>query len=43
MTKFLLALKDIEKSFDDEPVLRRVSLNLRAGEIVALLGPSGCG
>ncbi|MFQ5421992.1 MAG: ABC transporter ATP-binding protein, partial [Anaerolineae bacterium] len=32
-----------EKSFDGEPVLRGVSLALRAGEIVVLLGPSGCG
>ncbi|MCA9924623.1 MAG: ABC transporter ATP-binding protein, partial [Anaerolineales bacterium] len=39
----LLTLKNIEKSFDGEPVLRGVSLELKAGEIVVLLGPSGCG
>ncbi len=39
----VLTIENIEKSFDGEPVLRGVSLELRAGEIVVLLGPSGCG
>ncbi|WP_285115232.1 ABC transporter ATP-binding protein [Leifsonia sp. fls2-241-R2A-40a] len=28
---------------EDRPVLRDVSLRVRAGEVVAILGPSGCG
>jgi ABC-type Fe3+/spermidine/putrescine transport system ATPase subunit len=39
----LLSLSDIDKTFDQEPVLRSVSLALAEGEILALLGPSGCG
>lgn len=39
----LVKLENIEKLFDGKPVLRGVSLELRAGEIVVLLGPSGCG
>lgn len=39
----LLQVKNIEKSFDGQPVLRDVSLDLHTGEILALLGPSGCG
>lgn len=30
-------------SYADDPVLRSVSLDIRAGEAVALMGPSGCG
>ncbi len=33
----------IEKTFDESPVLRDVSLTIGAGEIYSLLGPSGCG
>jgi len=43
----LLALREIEKSFPVGPsrahVLRRVSLDVRAGEFVTVMGPSGAG
>jgi ABC-type Fe3+/spermidine/putrescine transport system ATPase subunit len=39
----MLQAREIEKSFDGQPVLRGISLNAQEGEIVALLGPSGCG
>ena len=39
----MLEFTDIEKSFDGKPVLRGVSYALGAGEILVLLGASGCG
>ena len=38
-----LEVKNISKSFDGKPVLRRVSVELNQGEIVCLLGVSGGG
>ena len=40
---FVIRLEDIEVSFDDNRVLRGISLNIRDKEFVTLLGPSGCG
>jgi putative ABC transport system ATP-binding protein len=43
----LVALKDVSKHFGEGPArvdaLRQVSLDVHAGEVVALLGPSGSG
>ena len=38
-------LADVEKSFPGaaEPAVRSLSLDVTAGEVVALIGPSGCG
>lgn len=39
----LLKVRSIYKAFDQEDVVRGVSLELNEGEIGCLLGPSGCG
>ncbi|HEV8580044.1 MAG TPA: ABC transporter ATP-binding protein [Thermoanaerobaculia bacterium] len=38
-----IAYERVSFSYEEIPVLREVSLNIRAGEIVALVGPSGAG
>jgi sulfate/thiosulfate transport system ATP-binding protein len=38
-----VSVKNLEKNFGHYPALRSVSLNVEAGELVALLGPSGSG
>ncbi len=39
----LIELKNIAKSFDGEPVLKGINLDIHDKEFVTLLGPSGCG
>ncbi len=41
--KKIVEFKNICKSFDGEPVLKGVSLDINENEFVTLLGPSGCG
>lgn len=43
MTAPLLQLQNIYKSYGDNPVLRDVSLQVSSGEVIVILGPSGCG
>ncbi len=38
-----VTVETVEKRFDNFPALRGVSLDVQAGELVALLGPSGSG
>ena len=38
-----VTIEDLEHSYDQEPVLHGLCLNVEPGESVALLGPSGCG
>ena len=41
--KPILEVKDISKSFDNRPVLKKLSLKVFPGECVGILGPNGCG
>ena len=41
--KPIFEVKDISKSFDGRPVLKKLSLKVFPGEIVGILGPNGCG
>ena len=41
--KKIIELKNISKSFDGEPVLKNINLNIYDNEFITLLGPSGCG
>lgn len=38
-----IAYENVSFSYEERPVLRDVSISIRAGEIVALVGPSGAG
>ena len=39
----LLEVKNLKKSFDDNVVLKDISLNVEKGEVLAIIGPSGSG
>ena len=38
-----LEMKQIKKHFDELEVLKDISLNVREGQVVAIIGPSGSG
>ena len=40
---YLLEMKHVRKSFGDVEVLKDISLNVKEGEVVAIIGPSGSG
>ncbi len=39
----LVSIKDLHKSFDENPILKGVSLDVEEGDLVSIIGPSGCG
>ena len=41
--KPIFEIKDISKSFDGRPVLKKLSIKIYPGECVGILGPNGCG
>ena len=41
--KPIFEVKDISKSFDGSPILKKLSLKVFPGECVGILGPNGCG
>ena len=41
--KPIFSLRDVSKSFDGRPILKKISLEMYPGEIVGLLGPNGSG
>jgi len=41
--KPILQIRGVSKSFEGRPILKKINLDLYAGEIVGLLGPNGCG
>jgi len=43
MSKHLIDLVNITKTYDDTDVLKNINLYIRDGEFLTLLGPSGCG
>ena len=41
--KAIFEVKDVSKSFDGRPILKKLSLKIFPGECVGILGPNGCG
>ena len=41
MTESILQIKDLRKSFGDNEILKGISLDVKQGEVVVILGSSG--
>lgn len=42
-SKEIIELKNISKSYDNKDVIKGISVSIRQGEIIAIIGPSGTG
>ena len=42
-SKPIFQIKDVSKSFDGRPILKKINIDMFPGEIVGLLGPNGSG
>ena len=42
-SKTLISVNHLHKAFGDHVVLRDISTTISEGEVVAIIGPSGCG
>ena len=38
----MLEVKNVKKSFDKLNVLKGISFNVEKGEVISVIGPSGC-
>ncbi len=41
--EIILEVKDLKKSFGDHVVLESINTTVRKGEVIAIIGPTGCG
>lgn len=39
----ILSIKNLSKRYDDISVLENINLSVKKGEVVVIVGPSGCG
>lgn len=43
MEQTLLSMEHLKKSYDDNLILDDINLEVHQGEVIVLVGPSGCG
>ncbi|MFR4350333.1 MAG: amino acid ABC transporter ATP-binding protein [Roseburia sp.] len=43
MSEALLEIEHLRKSYEDNEILKDISLTVKKGEVVVIVGPSGCG
>lgn len=43
MVQTVLSVKDLHKSYGDNPILDGISFDVNKGEVIVVVGPSGCG
>lgn len=43
MSEALLEIEHLRKSYEDNEILKDISLTVKKGEVIVIVGPSGCG